>query len=768
MHDQPSTELMHLLGQLGLAGAADLQRVHRRAVRLVRGIPLFDSVWIDALVQDSALSLFQAGLLHAGRGKELLVGDFVLVDRVVSLGAITTYQARHRETGKPVRLIIANFDDEESAMQSRLTDLLERSKRIHCPHVAPVWYAQTAGQQAIVAGDWIAGESLATRLVHSGRFGAIQVQSIARQIVTGLRSLDVAGLVHGNLSLRDVLLTDAGDAVLAAPGLLPCLRPEVGYSFADLQPEAYATVAPERIRNSRAVQRTDDFYALGVVCWHLLAGRSPFPIANSLATLRAIERGRIPDITKIAIDVPASLAQAIHACLRPNPEQRPQSFAELDKLLAEPRSASQRSNARSAAATLLTRRATHSTNPHRTSLPRPAIGALAALLIVLALLFGLRQRLEKPVPTPNLAVNTATDISPVPPEHGADDGVGHQTVDRDGDSSAVVRASYTAKVEGPPDLLLPTDRPLYLKSISPRTGQRVAGQSSQRSQIWLTKGPLEIVVEDVHFQGVDFVWAPADNSDPFDAAIRLLSNRIKFTDCSFQTHGDLSPLPAIVKTIESPEAEPLGLPTVACEFENCVAINVDCLVAHARQEALSVQLSEVLALRMGSAVRLDVPPDRQSPLNVTLSRCTLRDVRSCLSLPSADSASPGRLSIQSEHCVFAPTEGGALIRLNGPDGWRWLREVEWRGQASIVDQHAQLVAGDSSQATERQLQITGLVRSQIEFAGPLATDLSHSQVIGWSAPLLSPDPPGANPTLLTLPSLVAAKPSTQNLTPPQE
>ena len=78
MGDGPSGELLALVKRLGLATPEKVQSVLRRATRLARGLPLFDSVWIDALAQARILTPFQAEQINAGKGASLLVEDFVL------------------------------------------------------------------------------------------------------------------------------------------------------------------------------------------------------------------------------------------------------------------------------------------------------------------------------------------------------------------------------------------------------------------------------------------------------------------------------------------------------------------------------------------------------------------------------------------------------------------------------------------------------------------------------------------------------------------
>ena len=92
MSDHPPQKLMALLDELGLAGGIDVRRLSRQARRLARNLPVFDSVWTDALLQARLLTRFQAAEIQAGRGQCLRVGPYVLEDRLPWPPYATAYQ----------------------------------------------------------------------------------------------------------------------------------------------------------------------------------------------------------------------------------------------------------------------------------------------------------------------------------------------------------------------------------------------------------------------------------------------------------------------------------------------------------------------------------------------------------------------------------------------------------------------------------------------------------------------------------------------------
>ncbi|HEX3872443.1 MAG TPA: hypothetical protein VHV77_18490, partial [Pirellulales bacterium] len=94
MRDMPPPALVDLLGRLGLAAPAQVLAVQGRVKRLARGLPGFEQVWVDALAQARVLTPFQAGEINAGRSESLVVGPYVLVQPLESLGYAVSYRAR--------------------------------------------------------------------------------------------------------------------------------------------------------------------------------------------------------------------------------------------------------------------------------------------------------------------------------------------------------------------------------------------------------------------------------------------------------------------------------------------------------------------------------------------------------------------------------------------------------------------------------------------------------------------------------------------------
>ena len=382
MPELPPHELVATLERLGVASGEEVARMGRRVGRLAKDLPRFDSVWIDALAQARVLTPFQAAELNAGRGGALRVGPFLLCQRLAHPCYVASYRAKNVDSGKMVRLaVVENAGPRADAILGQLRSLIENeiagSQRLpegvedrgHAPGAvgsrllvhtvdnlrineqsasppspslplspSPSLITDVGrdGERVFAAWPWIDGRTAAEWMVHHGRFPPEVVLEIARAMLVELVAFEKQGLCHGDVSTSSLILTDAGDVALAMPGLRAILRPEEGYAHADLLPEAFDSLAPERIASGTPPDTASDVYACGCVWWHLLCGRPPLAGGNSLTKLRAAQAGGICDVRRHAPDVPPALAAAIAACVEVEPSRRPESMARLAAMLGSP------------------------------------------------------------------------------------------------------------------------------------------------------------------------------------------------------------------------------------------------------------------------------------------------------------------------------------------------------------------------------------------------------------------------------------------------
>lgn len=163
------------------------------------------------------------------------------------------------------------------------------------------------GERTVLVLDWMAGGSLGDVIRARGFLSAGEVVTVVSPLATALGQLHRLGVVHGDVSVGNVLLDSTGRPVWSDLG---CSR-LVGVDPAELDPwGTEGFVAPEIVLG-RPPSASGDVYGLGAIAWACLTGSAPGHPAT---------RGSLRELTA---GVPDALVDLVEACLEADPVRRP-------------------------------------------------------------------------------------------------------------------------------------------------------------------------------------------------------------------------------------------------------------------------------------------------------------------------------------------------------------------------------------------------------------------------------------------------------------
>lgn len=798
MGRRPPSELMELLRELGLATPVQVAGVQGRVRHLARELPDFQSVWIDALAQARLISPMQAAWLNAGQGRMLRVGAFLLEQALPGPGWMRWYRATRIDGPGSFRLgLVDHLSGPTADLESRLQRLVRQSAALEHEGLLPLVDSGADRRRAWVASRDLAAKPAAEWLVHHGRFPPAVVLEIARQMTAALVPIHRAGLAHADPCLVGLLLRADGTVVLPYPGLRPAVRPDETYADAEVQPEDYDYLAPERFQHGAPASCATDLFGCGCLWWHLLTGRPPLAGASALAKMRSARTSTIPDVRLLAPDTPAELAQAIAACTSRPADARPDSAEALRQRLGDPtpegRRQLSRCLARDRRVAVLMPEPLRRLGRHRVPLSWLTVALTAAAVVAAA--WGLigTGLLGPSAGTPEAEIATLTTdssglVTPLPdtsrsagpaeraPSATTSPGVADKAgvpAEQPVPPASSEEVLPTAYVQEPPSnqasrqgaqpesLTLPADQPVDGGALSFASRMRVSAPRGQRATIRVPAGGLPIPVSDLCFENIDFVAGSAERDAPSAengaAFIVLRAAAISFRRCTFTASDETNPSTAALRwvhPVDRDEAE-LTLPSGRVSLSHCVFRGVRVGIESRAFGTLAVELENVLFLGTGPLLRLDHAPAADEKVVVRMSQLTLRESGPLLEseLTPLDQ-SPGSIAIEAEGCVFAPIQGSPLLRFAGNSSPEAIvAQVRWRGQGSLVVPGTPIAQwlrpdGSAQKVGDEEVAIDGLVRSAVEFADPNSEKPADSQVIRWQAPLRSADPPGADPSRL--------------------
>lgn len=204
-------------------------------------------------------------------------------------------------------------------------------RHLALPTVINALALEDHGRQLILVREYFPGQSL--REYAGGQ--ALPMDAVYRLMAALAETLDAIhrrGIVHGNLN-PDNLLLDPEQMQLKLIGFscakfIDQLDEETNPSALPVRCIDY--LAPEQSgRMNRRVDGRADIYALGIILFELLTGRTPFASDDSIGLIHRHIAQSIPDPRQFRPQLPESLARVVITMLAKDPNDRYATAAEL-------------------------------------------------------------------------------------------------------------------------------------------------------------------------------------------------------------------------------------------------------------------------------------------------------------------------------------------------------------------------------------------------------------------------------------------------------
>ncbi len=225
------------------------------------------------------------------------------------------------------------FDDPQA--QQEFTEEIRIFSSIQHPSVIQFYSAVTFQKQPAFIMEYFKGQTLKEKmLLLQKQHLTLPLHFILTFALNLLKTLndlhhlpDEQGkpreILHGDLSPKNILLDAHNNLKLFDFGLA---RDRQSPPWNQTLRGSFGYLAPELLRGTPPHQKSE-LFALSVILWELLAGRSLFLAGNVDRTLQNIERCAIPHLADVAPHYPEDLLSLVMTNLSCRPEERLPSFA---------------------------------------------------------------------------------------------------------------------------------------------------------------------------------------------------------------------------------------------------------------------------------------------------------------------------------------------------------------------------------------------------------------------------------------------------------
>jgi len=271
------------------------------------------------------------------------LGSYTLMSQIGEGGMGEVWRATHKLLARPAAIKLVKLD---ASRQELFAQRFHREANViaalKSPHTVYLYdYGTTQDGRLYYVMELLDGISLQTLINSFGPQPASRVAAILKQMCRSLEEAHREKIVHRDLKPSNVMICEVAQVRDFVKVLdFGLAKPLDADSTSNLTVEGVTLgtpeyMAPEVARGSRTVDARADLYALGCVAYVLLTGALVFTDANPVTVaLKHMRNAPVPPSKRTDRFIPPDLERVILACLEKDPDKRPGSARDVERMIA--------------------------------------------------------------------------------------------------------------------------------------------------------------------------------------------------------------------------------------------------------------------------------------------------------------------------------------------------------------------------------------------------------------------------------------------------
>lgn len=301
--------------------------------------PLDGKSFANLLCERRQLTKFQAEAVLTGDPTPLVLGDYVLLDKigVGGMGRVFKAQHRHMKRLAAIKLMPPSVTQNEAAVK-RFRREVEAAARLSHPHIVQTYDAGVQRGVWFLVMEYVDGRDLAGVIASEGPLPIARAVDHVRQAAIGLAFAHDSGVVHRDVKPANLLLDQKGVVKILDLGLARFDDKSAeldGLTSSGLVMGTVDFMAPEQAFDTRTADARADVYSLGCTLFRLLTNKNLYEGETLVKKLLAHQQTAIPSLATVRHDVPDDLAAIFARMVAKQPDDRVQTMREVAAALAK-------------------------------------------------------------------------------------------------------------------------------------------------------------------------------------------------------------------------------------------------------------------------------------------------------------------------------------------------------------------------------------------------------------------------------------------------
>jgi serine/threonine protein kinase/tetratricopeptide (TPR) repeat protein len=257
-----------------------------------------------------------------------LAGRYKILRALGEGGMGAVYQARDLELERVIAVkVIRPHLAGDSGILQRFKQELILARHVTHKNVVRIYDLGESDGMKFITMEYVEGEDLRHALRRQGKFAPAEAVAVMQQICRALEAAHAEGVIHRDLKPQNVMRDQQGRVVVMDFGLARSLE-SPGMTQTGALVGTLEYMSPEQAVGGEVDQRSD-LFALGLIFYELLTGKSPYQADTGIASLMKRTQAPAPSACEVDNSVPKSLSFIVAKCLERDPQNRYHSAQEL-------------------------------------------------------------------------------------------------------------------------------------------------------------------------------------------------------------------------------------------------------------------------------------------------------------------------------------------------------------------------------------------------------------------------------------------------------
>jgi serine/threonine-protein kinase len=259
------------------------------------------------------------------------LGDYQLLRRLGRGGMAEVYLAEQLSLKRQVafKVLKGSLAGDDAYIRRFHHEAQAAAKLVHA-NIVQIHEVGCVDGIHYIAQEYVSGQNVKQLLSRRGQgLDAALAVSILRQVTSALHKASEQGIIHRDIKPENIMLAQSGEVKVADFGLARVASQEaLNLTQVGITMGTPLYMSPEQVEGKPVDPRTD-IYSLGVTCYQMLAGQTPFDGDTALAIALQHLKAEPKRLEELRPDLPPALCRIIHKMLVKDPAERYQKPLEI-------------------------------------------------------------------------------------------------------------------------------------------------------------------------------------------------------------------------------------------------------------------------------------------------------------------------------------------------------------------------------------------------------------------------------------------------------